>query len=459
MKKSPLARELLLIQVLAWFQRTIRLCIRAAWTGAAGYLIGWGSNSLWGWLPESRYWLFIGIFLALFSIASIFYPWPRLSRLAWSLDRRLGLKEQVSTAHQVDQHPTTGMMGIMLITETAARLPEIRIRVFRRGWFLERDFVSALIVTALIWLVFSGNTSTAAVDLPQAQAALLLPLGKDPLAEDIFPSGIPGLKPEPTVASSAPNPQSNNEGVGDQQNIEEDKISEFNAINAALMKLGEILSQQAAAFDAGDALQRGDLDRAADALEALADQIDQLAAESKRQLAAAMQATSNEISQTGQGKQHPLAIDLQEAARALEREDNLSSKQALAGIASDLRDFADQLANLATSQTNQEEGSSQDQGVSSGGSEGGMAAGQRERGEPEPITRIQGEGETFELGEISDQSGLLRPGINLERGEPVAVGSSDFVRTGDSSVITSVLTPYYYSWVWRDVVTSYFSPR
>lgn len=455
-------QRLNLLLVLLWIQRALRLSLRIIWTAMAGYLLGWGINSLWGWLPDSRTWMVLGLLFASFSLIGIFFPVPRLSRMTWKLDRRLNLQEQVTTAWQVFQKKDNRQVPNLLIYETMQLFPDIMKRVAGRGWFLGRDLLSMLIVLILFWLVFWGDLDVVPIELPETQVDLLPVLGEDPSAEDVFPSGIPGLKPPESASTDFPGHPT--AGIDEENQVlgGADFSSDMSKIEESLKRLGTRLSQQAISYDVGQALKKGELDQAANEIERLADQVDQLSDDAKKELSNAMKTTSYEIRELSTNQQEPLSRDLGAASAALDEGSDSEAKK-------ELDQFANSLRDLSAAQASQESGNSLtegtdqaglEKGIGPGGGEGGTGASSRERGESQVMERLSGEGETLELGQVSDQEGLLRPAVDLsDRGTDIARGSLSSNIPGDSEVVDSLLAPYYFSWKWRNVVSTYFSPH
>ena len=186
------------IRLLVFTQRAARLSLRALWSGAAGYLLGWGLHVVWGWLPDRGTWFLIGILLAVVNIAGIIYPHSKYKDFMWQLDRRLGLKEQVSAAWEVVNSEETEQVQDLLLADVIRLLPQVREHIARRGWFLQRD-IEASIMVLILYIIMVLITLSSLPELPQAKADLLPPLGEDPTAAEIFPSGIPGLSPSDTA--------------------------------------------------------------------------------------------------------------------------------------------------------------------------------------------------------------------------------------------------------------------
>lgn len=462
MSFSRLQRRLYILLIFLWFQRALRLVIRIIWTGMAGYLIGWGINSIWGWLPDHRMWIALGITFASVSLIGIILPLPRLTRITWQLDRRFSLGEQVSTAWQASQRPDNSSIAGLLVIDTIKLMPDIFKRVIFRGWFIGRDIISLLIVLILFWLVFWNDFTVTPLELPEAQAELLPALGEDPSSGDIFPSGIPGLHPEESPTTDMSGQPISGDENDNLLSGESDFAGDGGNLEGPLKELGERLSQQAVSYEVGQALQHGDFDQAADDIETLSDQVGQLSEESKQELAEAMEEASNDIDQSSGDIQEPLARNLAAASTALAAGSDSGAQKEMDQVASELRDLSKAKASQIAGQTIPEgvETEGMEEGLGQGGSEGGTSAGAREIGKAESFTRLAGEGETLELGEVSDQAGLLKPGMDLRnRGTDITRGSLGSNTPGDSKVIDSILTPYYFSWEWRYVVTSYFTPH
>lgn len=458
MNIADLYFQLSVTLLLVWMQRAVRLFIRAIWMGAAAYLSVWVAHVYWGFFPNPKTWLAAGMILATPSLVGIILPWPRLSRLAWALDRRLGLREQISAAWETAQTSASGQVPAALLADATGLLEQAQVRILRRGWFLGRDLLSGLIVATLFLLFSWANLGHSLPDLPGAGAVRLPALGEDPRAEQVFPSGLPGLVQPPPASALPGQSAADNPGAEDRLTEGDLSASQVAELTQALQDLGAALSQNAATYDAGQDLQSGDLDRSAEGLERLADQLDQLGGETREQVAEALQETAGQIPPAGQPEPLPLAEDLQAAGEALAGGDSLNASESLDQAAAGLRDLAGQMAAQAGSPLSA--GSGGEQAGDRRGALSDLAQGDSRRGEPEPFTRFSEEGEAFELSGSSDRSGLLSPGEPGSEVEDLpARGAYNFTAPGDSDPISTVLTPYYYSWIWRDVVSTYFTPR
>lgn len=424
--------------LLAWSQRATRQLLRVAWLGVGGYLLAWGLQQLGGWLPEPRSWLYLGVALALIPLPAIFLPWPRPSRLAWRLDQAYGSQAQLTTAWQVSRAPAAGEIPQLLVGEAAALLPRVTWRVLWRGWYLRGDLVASLIVAVLYVLAFGTNWTTTPLTMAATAKQTLPPLGQDPEASLVFPDGIPGA----TAANAATTGTSAPRGETAQA------ISE--TTQAALQQLGAALSQTAVSHNAGRALQQNDLEGAARELELLADQVDQLARETRDRLADAFAEAAAQIGEESAPAEQALGEDLQQLGDQLRRSGDRTAREQLDQVASDLRALV-QLSALAE-----------------GGGEAGAGApvsagGSPEEGDPQSFARLQGEGETLQLEgareEGDEGSGLLLAGGQDQAGRDVAAGAADREALDWGNTGSGILTPYDFPWIWRHVVSQYFSPH
>ena len=458
MRDMLFGRRLLIFYLLVRFQRIIRLLLRATWLGAAGYLLAQTADTVWGVLPDSSHWLLVAIGFSSLALLGILIPWPRRERFAWQLDRTFSLQEQVSTAYQVSQVETRNEIGQELLADASTLLPEVRNRVLKRGWFLLRDVVSCLILALLFWLIYLGHQPPVRLEMLPSQPMQLQPLGQDPTAEQIFPSGMPALELAEPADSAPPEPD------GDDDLAEAGESSGGSGSGSGpgpaddiLRQLGEALGDQAVTYDVGNALQRGNLSEAANALESLADQLAQLSEDTKEKLAQAFAEAAEQLAEIQQPEAQSLSQTLQTAVEALQEDDDLLARDMVDQIATDLRQMA-QPAGDAVADINEQTGADWNDTFARPG--GSVMAETRERSAAQPIfQRLDGEGSALALGQESDQSGVLSPGRPEGVGDSMTASAYDQLLTGDDSVVQTVLTPHTFHWTWRDVVSNYFSPR
>ena len=438
---------------------------------AGGFLIAWGCNVLWGWPAEPRIWLLVGLVLSSFALIGIVIPWPKPTRLVWRLDRSYNLREQVSTAWQEAMLPVSDGMPGLLISDATGSLPHIRNRVLWRGWFLARDLVTLLVVILLFSMALRKDLTVISRQIPSVQRVALPALEKDPTAEEILPLGIPGFKIVPTPAAGS-------DDQDGQQTFEEyaEQSKQTEALKSALKELGEDLSQLTVSYDTGQALEKGDLDKAAEEMETVADKVDQMSNVSKQDLAEAFQDAAQQMSQIDMETSQNMSAQGQAVASELGSGNSSEAGKAMGQMADELRTLA---AQTSPGQSGEDEEAAD--GSSGGAQEGSTAAGQtgqdnmsgegigsegqgsasvagREQTDPQPVTRLYGEGETLPLAELESASGILSAGTETSEGEFASGDAVGQTMTGDSAVVTTVLIPYRYQWKWRHVVSEYFSP-
>jgi hypothetical protein len=436
-----ISHQLALLQILVWFKRSMRLLIRTMWMGICGYLLAWGLNELRGWFPEEHMWLWMGAVFAALPFTGILFSWPRRKRLVWSLDRKFELQEQVSTSWSVIKDHQGNRVTIALLTDCLHSFPIIWKRLLFFGWHLSRDVVALTTVLILGLGVYVYRFVPITVpSLDDVEIMLLPPLGDEASAKDIFPDGLLGLKPTPSPGQGGASG-----GVGSGDSREEDDMQ---MVQDALTELGKKLSQMAATYDLGQALQSGDTAVAASAMENLADQVDGLDDSTKEMLSKAMQSASDKTSYSGQAVIQKLSQDMDEVAEQLQPDPvsstppgDISTQDAMDEVASDFRALDDLLTNMP-------------------GQGAGAVNALGEKGGAEPAMRLQGEGGEFELetGE-SPLPGMLFPGDARTIGYQTSSEALNLIRARGGDIVLTPLIPSYYPWIWRDVVSTYFLNR
>jgi hypothetical protein len=292
----------------------------------------------------------------------------------------------------------------------------------------------------------------------------LASLPDDPQAATLFPKGALGLSPAP-AEESAPG-----------QTAEAARLSPavqqvFDQVDENLDELGQSLSEMAATHELGQALQDQDLEKAASALEDLAGQVEQLSDPTKEGLAQALQQAADGLPPLDLEQLQKLQADLRQAAGQVQPEPaeeqpdlgagpkppqpvggepgeggeagaGSDAGQALRTVAEDLRGLGEIADALGA-------------GSGAGGAKG-------QQGQTEPAARLQGGGsEQFSLKMNEDDpalAGILNPQPGKPGGQGVAQGSFSLTGPANQQTVQSYIIPYYYLWMWRDIVAAYFQP-
>jgi hypothetical protein len=457
MSEKRFRRDLLLLEILSLFQKGVRVTLRAAWLGMGTFLIAWSANTLFGWLPDPKHWGWFSFAIFVLSLTGLIWPWPRRKRFTWKLDRRLGGNEQISTAWEVIVKGDTGKVSQALVDDALGLLDGYRKQILLKGWWLLPDLISTAVVIILLILIFT--TMPVAYDMTlQAGNLPLQPIADEPSLRDVFQSGNPGLQKLADFSGQNEVTQ----GVSQVKETEGAELSpeDYQKVTEALLELGNELSKNAATYDVGEALVHLEMEQAASAMDALASSAAQLSPETRTDLAESIREAAEKLNDLSSLEIVP---HMQDAAQALVKEDgsdqSSSIQNGLENLASDLRDIHD-LLNPQLNRSLGESGGDRDDGISSGPGQGAGLSASSNQSNPEPISRLSGEGQTIELESLSENMrDALRP-VN-PTGELQTSPSSDprsSVSTGSSTVIEADLVPYRFPWKWRDVVSKYFSP-
>ncbi len=319
---------------LAVMQDLIAAVVRAAWFGGGLYLICWGTDGIWGWLPDPRNWVWMGVagVVVVFIGSTIRYRLTR--RFVWRLDRAFELDQQVYTAYErVKADPADSAedpgMAFLLESEAVAGLPDIRRELADKGWQVRKEVESALAVMILLLVVYlSGIGDLSRID-DFYNPGLLPILGKDPTASEIFPGGIPGETEGDPVAG--PGGEKQDELTTGGEGLQTDR---WQSISDTLRDLGESLCCESSTYDLGDALQDLDLDRAADEFSGLAQQSGQLSANSKETLSDRFLETATRFQEIEEGE---LSASFAESAGSLLGENPAEMAEDLDGLAELMR--------------------------------------------------------------------------------------------------------------------------
>lgn len=433
---KALRRKMLLIWAILWVQRTLRLLLRASWMGLAGFVLAWAVNERWGLFPQERQRLVMASFFAVPFLLSALVTRPRLHRLSWRMDRYYALQEQMSGAWQVVLDRDNSRVAQALLAEATVSLNKVRNRILLWGWHVTKDLLSLMLTCFVFWLLFLQPEPPPPMEIPPYNVSEIPQLGSDPTADDIFPAGIPGVTER-------------DQGAGEQ---EADLYSPSETLERALQGLGEELSDRAISYDAGQAMQRGDLRGAAQGLEALGDQMRDVSSETLQEMADEFERAAQRIQASELPQERRLAETLAEVAESLGAEQAGQAQESLDAAAQVMRDLDDQLlANVG----NSDDGSSR----FGAGVLADQLVSERIQSELEAFQRLQGVGESFDLGAGEEQSGGLTSASSDDAGGPQVGGAYNLILTGDEADTPQPLVPYHYWRVWRGVVSTYFSPQ
>ena len=458
MNMEPFGRQLLYLEILIRFQRVVRMALRAVWLAMGAYLVSWSLHTLFGWLPDPRHWIRAAVFVGILTLTFAILPWHNRKRLTWRLDRRLGGKEQISTAWQVILTGESGTIAEALVSDATSLISSFRKRILRRGWRLFPDLLSGIILALLIIVITS--TAPVSYEIPGEISIRPLPaFVPEPGYKDIFPEGNAGLQKLADHVDQDELTQSGHQTMtlGDVAQL----ADTYQSITEAFYELGKELRDNAATYEIGEALMNMEIEQAASALENLSTSAGQLSPETLEDLANSLQDAAGKLDQNNS---LTLLPNFQQAASAIVNEnpsENVPSAQdSLEKIAGDLRDLAGMMKSPTEGSADATGADSADEMQSASGGTGAGLSAASQTGPAERFERLSGEGGAIELDNLSESvRTALRPGApshNLRPG--TTTGSRSSVLGGSSEIFEVDLVPYRYPWRWRDVVSKYFSP-
>jgi len=398
------------------------------------------------------------------AVIGFIISWSPTKRLVWKLDRGFNLKEQVSTAWSVPQTELATLLAPALQQDVLALLPGVRRRILLRGWNSLGEVISLLVVLVLGAAVYMGSVPASPLGRLSAAPAAQAPAfqAQEPARADVLPKGILSLDNQAKTDSTQPGAQ----GQAVPTPAAPPQAGDLASMSQTLQQVGQQLSQQAASYELGQALQKQDFQKAADQLEQVADKLGSLSPDTRSQLASAMAQAAQALKDQKPAEQ--MAADLSQAADALKTDPASGSQQAgqssprdaMDKVANDLRDLSAQAAGAEAGQpqSGTASGSGADAGSGMGtGSGASLSGGGAKQGTPASLTRLEGQSGDFKL-DINDPSlaGILVPGPTNGTGTTTAGGAAN--QTGPTSGETnqSVLFPYSYDWKWQGLIAQYF---
>ncbi len=399
-----LIRQIRQLSAQRWRQYALKTLIRAVTIGLGAACVG-AMLSITGIIvvPMTLLgWFIVGCALAGSVSALRFRLPPRVA--ARRLDRRFGLREQLTTATELDEAPIGVAHYLQQQAEETLRRVEAYVRRNRRSFWPDALLLSGLLI-ALAGLLVMAERPMPPVGEAEALPFLNPP---DPVAQE-QPAETPAMAERSPVATPDP---------------------------SVLTALADALRDQSISRPAAEALDRGDVAGAANELRELADQMGEVSSTTRRQLAEQLREAARAIDQA----RPDLADQLRATADALQFGDATAGAVGIEALADALE---------------RQPGAPVASGSSSGGAGNGTASQRREQsftpqgieGTPLPL-ETSGTGQvaaeaTAAGSEASNQSGN---GVIRARGAT----TGGIVQTADD--------PLQIPMDVRDVVRNYFSP-
>jgi hypothetical protein len=414
--------------------------LRAAIVALSLICLGLGLNLLLDWsisLP-----LLIGIAVVCLLIGGISILTDRMSvdEAARRLDQRFGLNQQLATALEVNRTEAPEGVALRLVeqaTTTAGQVSQYVSQNRRPPW-MDVLAVAAMLVLALG--LFALLSIQPFAGMPATEP--LPPLSAAPDVAQQQQSADPENQPPPPDTP----------GVGGEQQQQTVAAAALDQQSAAA--LADALRDQSATRPAADALDQGDVAGAAERLRELADQAENLSEDTRQGLAQQLRDAASDIEMNNAD----MAADVRDSAYGLQQEQ--TSAEALERLADAIEQLDDGGTEQQAQAEQQGEASGaednqQPQGGGAGGGDVGSAPPPSEQRE-QSHERLGVDGVPLEL---ESQGGGNLPsegepetsapgGSSFEAGESTV--TDETVQVGDDPLrIPAEL---------RDVVQEYFSP-
>jgi hypothetical protein len=429
----------------------MRLIIRACWLGLGGILIAQAGSLWFSWLENPGFQYLFGAGLAIFPLIGIFYNIRKNTNLLWSIDRKFGYKEQLSTAYHILKNKRSDPLAVGLIQDALVLMNKTINRLLLRGWFFERDLISLILVILMAGFVWAPDEEV--VSLPElasgSKPGHLPPLPQTPTIEDFFSNGIfthqVGLDPHassPVFSENTPpaTPLSNEEVL---------------MLENALSEMAGRLNSRMSTLELSQSLEKGDLNSAAEELENFSDQLELISEETRVDLSQAMEAA---LSSLDSPNLEQFQESLEQAASSLAEQSSQkqsAAKWELDNVASEMRSLADAL--LMHNKKNASSDHNPDAMDLSGGAGAGIGETSSQVNSPNRFERLPGldKIEIIELPEPSS-SGVLLPGSSSQEPTGVVPGNYGRLYGGQSGMGAVPIIPNYYPWYLRNVIETYF---
>ncbi len=432
---------------LAYFQRIIRGLLRATWLGIMGYsggliLEGISKNNL---NPLIK-WILAGL-LGCIGFYRVVFPIVSSKRFVWRLDRLLGTKEQLSTAIEFHNAPPNPIVAA-LKRDVEEMIPSIHRTVRRKGWKIvpEVDFLLiSLAVFALVSLsTLPPLTSSAdyGVDIPS--------LRPERGENEVFHNGIFGLTQEDVLSyQQAQSSAARNPSDSTPQNLTQppsDQMSE------TFQEVGKQLKDNPLTQPLGEALEEGNLEKAAQMLDSVANQINSLPPFIQDQLSEKFEQAAQTVEEGGM---ESLAEQMKNTAQEIREGNQDTASESLKQLSQELNQLAQ------TMKQDQAALSDQLTPQSGTGPGSGSEEAKVQTGSPTPFERLGESGETltFNTGK-EGVAQILQPGraASSSQGQIVSgsLGSNNLFQP---SSFTGEILPYPLIWTWLNEIKLYFFPQ
>jgi hypothetical protein len=437
------------LQVAFWGRRVAHWLIRAAWLGLlvptafmAGYL--WA-----GWEVHWQDWAIPMLLLSSLSVLWSMRPLT-LWRIVRRLDRRLELQARLITALEISHgpnvsaYPDDNPVVEHLLQETVQIITLLRqkVRLLNRTFWLEMQAliaVAALLAALLMLDTFTPIVpTTAPLELPSTW--------QEPTADEVISSN-------PNLAQSIAPEEVNTEPFTNED------------LQTALQILAKVLRSHAVTHSIAEAIDQGELDRAAEGLRRLADQLDDLSEQARAELGGLLQEAADKIGNMAPSLTEPL----QAGSNALANDDLLEAGQALEELAKVLEEIEDDPAEVAESrpveeqpivpeqsaEMEQEQLAPQDETIDDNPTENDV-----EQDEPPDDESLDVEGDPMELESDPELEERV-----VQAADPEAEASE--AQTQDAPFTRQPLDapsqelgpdPLTYPWEKREVIRRYFTP-
>lgn len=389
---------------------------RRAFVGGAGISLGvmWIAVSMLYVLDMASPFVFalaisLSLTLPFLALLAEIVTRPSLRSTARILDSRLDDRQRLVTALELESKPDLGPLDTAQVLTSARLLARVDPKVVSpiRSMRPSLALTAGLLCLSLAVFVLKG---TGGVYVPYQAGAL--PQTPEELAQLATPTAVTGLpeaEQQATQQAGSPNATPAPDGqTGPTQAQQE--AAESQEAKSSLDTLGEALDGQGATQSIADNLRNGNYDEAAEQLEELGRQNDQLSPEAKKEIADALDAASDDPNTTDDMRYRE-----RQAANALRRGKYQDIERALDNLGDSVQDTAGRVMSqeemaqafpsptAATSQQGSEGESSQSQNGQQSGDQSGQEGQQGEQG-------TQPGEQSGQAGEQPGQEGEGQPG-------------------------------------------------